>query len=238
MWTFHYRTCLSLSFPPSLSLFHCLSQLIAFSSGPLKPTTLVPTPPIQLPAGSQWEAWKWVSDYQFPGCLAASWTADGCCPLSWSKDTWWSQTHHTKPQIPSDHFLSHSGLQFVMQRAWVCLCSGFWITSVGLPWNFVQTFVLPRAWRLVSWLFIQHHHQMRVRLLVCTNPGSGSKQARLWPRLKQCKVQSKCLCSFHFHPVCWCQVHHWLIAFLRQKKVIAWLISKLVCSHWRSASLF
>lgn len=94
VWTFHYRNCLPLFLPPSLSLSlsHCLSQLIAFSDGPSKPTTLVPTPPIQLPAGSQRGAWKWVGDYQFPGFLEASWTTDGCCSLSRSKGTWGNQT--------------------------------------------------------------------------------------------------------------------------------------------------
>lgn len=72
VWTFITE---NVSLPPS----PCLSQLIAFSYGPSKLTTLVSSP-IQLPAGSQWGTSKWVGDYPFPWCVAVCWTADGRCP--------------------------------------------------------------------------------------------------------------------------------------------------------------
>lgn len=98
VWTFHYTFP---HFPPSLL---CLSQLIAFSYGPSKPTTLVPTSPIQLPAGSQWGASKWGSDYQFPGRLAESRTTDRCHSLTLCKDKRLAETSSIKLQIPSHHF--------------------------------------------------------------------------------------------------------------------------------------
>lgn len=54
--------------------------------------------------------------------------------------------------------------------------------------KFCTDICAPQSMKTCLDFFIQHHHQIRVRLLICTNPGSGSKQAWLWPRLKQCKV--------------------------------------------------
>lgn len=107
----------SLSLPPSLSLTLSVTAdcLQLWSS---KPTTLVPTPPIQLSTGSQWEAWKWVSDYQFPGCSLASWTADGCRPMSGYKHTE-ARSTTPSPEPPLD--ISGNIQTFVCYMRWVDL---------------------------------------------------------------------------------------------------------------------
>lgn len=107
-WTFNIRSCLPSRYILPVSRPSCLPRTVFHSQLPPatvlpSPATLVPAPPIQLPVGSQWRAWKWVSDYQFPEYLAASWTTDvrghrlGMKVQAGSKPTAWNYSPPTSP---------------------------------------------------------------------------------------------------------------------------------------------
>lgn len=177
VWTFHYFETVS----PSLSfLSPSLSLSLSFTADCLQLWSFQAHYTCARSSNSitsrlSVTSLKWVSDYQFPECLAESWTTNGCCPLIGSKDAWWKQTHHTESRTPY-YFPQHSDFGLwskgVNLSVWTYEASHFDFLPFSshahgvalINWfEFCSDIYGPQRLTLViPWLFIYHHHKVNI----------------------------------------------------------------------------